>query len=140
MVKKQILTKEQQTQKDFLKEQQILKKEQQFLKSENYKNKKLDSLSKKINLSNLPTIKLIYDYLIKARIDFYNDDDDDNKNNIVKFEMQQLNNKHIKDINAIIKENNKHINIKTKSTKTEKKPEKKPEKNYNEALILFDDE
>jgi hypothetical protein len=125
MVKKQILTKEQQTQRQIL-------KEQRFLKSENYKNKKLVSLSQKINKCHLPTIKLIYDYLIKARIDFYNEDNEENDDNIIKFDMQQLNNTHIKDINTIIK-NNKHINIKTKS-------EKKPEKNYNYELILFDDE
>ena len=106
MTKKQILTEEQQILKE---EQQILKKEQ-LLKSENYKNKKLASLNEKINKCHLPAIKLIYDYLIKSRIEFYNDEND----GITKFELQQLNNNHIKDINAIIK-NNKQINLKPKT-------------------------
>jgi hypothetical protein len=130
MVKKQILTEEQQQQKQ-------QKKEEQILKSQNFKLKKLSSLSDKINKCHLPTIKLIYAYFIKEKINFYNDDDD-NKN-IIYFEMEQLNNNHIKEINDIIKLNNKHNNIKKESKKIETKKQKMPDKNYNNELILFND-
>ena len=82
-------------------------------------------------------IKLIYAYFIKEKINFYNDDDD-NKN-IIYFEMEQLNNNHIKEINDIIKLNNKHNNIKKESKKIETKKQKMPDKNYNNELILFND-
>jgi len=107
-------------------EEQILK-DKKAEKSKIYRDKKLSSLCDKFNKCNNSTMLLIYHYLNNHKIPFYNDDDNENE----IFEMEDLTNKHIKEINAIIK---KHINIKpSKSSKSI------PVKNYNYELVLFDD-
>lgn len=113
------------TKKQSLTEEQQILKDEKAEKSKIYRNKKLISLGEKFNKCNNSTMLLIYNYLNNEKIPLYNNDD---KDDIEVFNMEDLKNKHIKDINAIIK---KYINIKaTKSV---------PVKNYNNELILFDD-
>ena len=120
MVKK-IYTDDEQKQQQFL-------KEQKFLKSIEYKTKKMNRLNIKINKCDLPTLKIIYDYLIKNKIMCFNDGD------IVKFDTLELTNENIRMLNKIITDN-----YKFKVVKVVKARKSIPVKNYNMELILFDD-
>jgi hypothetical protein len=147
MGKKKILTEEQQQLKKQKKEEQQQKKEDQEIKNAIYKHKKLISLNKKMSLCDISTLKLIYAYLIKEKIMFYNDDnndDDTESGDIVKFDMMGMSNENIKIVNAIIKDNFKPVIKTTKITnkpvnKATKKQKIKPVINYNNELILFND-
>ena len=85
---KRIYTEEEQKQQQFLKEQKILK-------SIEYKTKKINSLNIKLNKCDLPTLKIIYAYLIKNKIMFFNDEDTEN-GDIIKFDMMDLRNENIR--------------------------------------------
>ena len=132
---KRIYTEDEQKQKQILKEQQQFLKEQKILKSIEYKTKKMNSLNNKMNKCDLPTLKLIYAYLIKNKIMFFNDETESGgdivKFDIVKFDMMDLTNEHIRILNKIIKDNFK--------IKVIKAPKSLPDINYNNELILFDD-
>jgi hypothetical protein len=120
---KRILTDEEQTQKQFLKKQQQLKQQE-------YKTKKINSLNIKLNKCDLPTLKKIYAYLIENKIMFFNDDIESG-GDVVKFDMMELTNENIRILNKIIKDNFIIKVVKAPSL---------PDINYNNELILFDDD
>ena len=130
---KRIYTDEEQKQKQFLKEQQQFLKKQQQLKQQEYKTKKIISLNIKLNKCDLPTLKKIYAYLIENKIMFFNDDTESG-GDIVKFDMMDLTNENIRILNKIIKDN-----FIIKVVKAVKVPKSLPDINYNNELILFDD-
>ena len=120
---KRILTDEEQTQKQFLKKQQQLKQQE-------YKTKKINSLNIKLNKCDLPTLKKIYAYLIENKIMFFNDDIESG-GDVVKFDMMDLTTENIRILNKIIKDNFIIKVVKAPSL---------PDINYNNELILFDDD